>query len=618
MAGLIHLSEVLVKRGKDFTKNLLTKDTTISEKLDGSNFNAKRVHNGFEYYKRDGKTPITVIDRTLSIYNEKPIQHFESLTDEVLAQIPIGTYFSLEYFPRMKTVEIEYSELPDSGLVLESIMLKNGKYVYDKEELDKWAELLKVDKVPIIFQGQLNEKQKDAILDFISTPFDELIQKFKTQSFSRYIIGLLNPDMSNSFLKKSLDEMIEGVVFTFKDDVDTMMAKLVDPCFTLMAKEKAKNRIKTPNDIYGMIVSDITDYINNLDLSIYTINGKDFSKRYIDLMSQIFLEYYHMKGEDFSDIDMNLPEFLDRPEHSVNIKEIPYSNITNIVKSNKNYAELYKIFLATFRKKKKKAIGYFTKDFISIFNKIIDKIHDYINSGINEITMSDINNFVLYNEDDDVLQHYNVISENSEYAIIEIPEELREDIKNDSKGSINTTPAEKLVNVIVGRFQPIHKGHIAISKFLKEANGHDCVFVTIRSEKPNPKSPISLELQNRMFDDVKLNEMLAIDFKTTNRVILNEVFTLLRDNGYEPISLGAGDDRTESYKDQLKFMLEKRNNMMNVHPDFDIINIPRNIVKASGTSVRESILTDNEESFKKQMPLYLHTYFNILKKELIK
>lgn len=616
MAGLTHLSEILVKRGKDFVKNLFTKNVTISEKLDGSNFNVKRVIRGFEYYKRDGRTPINKIDRTLSIYNEKPIQHFESLPQNIIDQIPLGTYFSLEYFPRKKTVEIEYDNLPPSGLVLESVMDKNQNYIYEKEELDKWADLIKVERVPIIFQDILNDKQKEEILNFISTPFDELIENFKTQSFSRFIIQLLNPEMKSTFLKTSLDDMIEGVVFNFKDDVDTVLAKLVDPSFTEMAKQKARDRIKSPNDIYGMIVSDISDFVNTIDLKEFTINGSDFSERYIDLMSQLFLEYFDLKGEDYKDIDFKVPDFLNRPEHSVNIKAIPYKNIAEIIKQNKNYAELYKIFLATFRKKKKKAVGYFTKEFIGIFNTIVEKLHDYINEGINEISMEDINSFILYNEDEDILDGYNIITETTEYAIIEIPEELRSDIKSEIKDSLNTTPGKIPVNVIVGRFQPIHKGHIAISKFLKEANGFDTVYVTIRGEKPNPKSPISLETQKEIFEIVKENESGVVNFFNTNRVILNEIFTLLRNNNYEPMSLGAGDDRVEAYKEQLKFMLEKRNNMMNVNESFDIIQIPRNIVKVSGTSVRDSILKEDIKLFELQVPSYLYDFYDKLKNEI--
>lgn len=611
MAGLTHLSEVLVKQGRDFIQNLLTLEVTATEKLDGSNFNVEKQNNGFVFYKRDGKTPINSIDRMLSIYHEAPIKHFETLPKEVIDGIPNGTYFSFEYFASAQPVEILYHQMPKNNLVLESVRLKNGKYVYDKTELDQWADLLNVEKVPIIFQGVLSDEQRMEIISFVSTPFEKLVDKFQTNSFSRYILNLLNPNIKQSFLKNSIDDIIEGVVFSFKGD-NIVFAKIVDPLFTAMVKNKNSKDREEPGDIYGMIVSDITDFINNVDLNNYIISGKDFSSGYINLMSQLFLEYFHLKGTDYKDVYMNVPKFLEKPEHQINLKAVPYKKIEQIIRTNKNYAELFKIFIATYRKKKKKVYGYFTKDFINVFNNTVDKIHSIINQSINEITINDVNSFALINEDEEILNGYNIIQEFNEVTVIEIPENLQ----NIENKTLIVTPAENKVNVIVGRFQPLHKGHIGISKFLKEANGHDTVFVIIRGNKPNKKSPITLELQNKLFEEVQKNEPHIVGSFVTNRVILNEIFTLLRSNGYEPISLGAGDDRVESYNEQLDFMLNKRNNMMNVDSDFSIIQIPRNIIKASGTSIRESIKNDDLLKFNSQMPNYLYKFYFDIKGEL--
>jgi len=611
MAGLTHLSEVLVKQGRDFIQNLLTLEVTATEKLDGSNFNVEKQNNGFVFYKRDGKTPINAIDRMLSIYHEAPIKHFETLPKEVIDNIPNGTYFSFEYFASRQPVEILYHKIPKNNLVLESVRLKNGKYVYDKTDLDQWADLLNVERVPIIFQGMLSDEQQMEIISFVSTPFEKLVEKFQTNSFSRYILKLLNPNIKQSFLKNSIDDIIEGVVFSFKGE-NIIFAKIVDPLFTAMVKNKNSKEREEPGDIYGMIVSDITDFINNVDLNSYIISGKDFSSGYINLMSQLFLEYFHLKGTDYKDVFMNVPKFLEKPEHQINIKSIPYKKIEQIIRTNKNYAELFKIFIATYRKKKRKVYGYFTKDFINVFNNTVDKIHSIINQSINEITINDINSFALINEDEDILNGYNIIQEFNEVTVIEIPENLQ----NIDNKTLIVTPAENKVNVIVGRFQPLHKGHIGISKFLKESNGHDTVFVIIRGNKPNKKSPISLELQNKLFEEVQKNEPQIVGTFVTNRVILNEIFTLLRSNGYEPISLGAGDDRVESYNEQLDFMLNKRNNMMNVDSDFSIIQIPRNIIKASGTSIRESIQNDDVLKFNSQMPNYLYKFYDEIKGEL--
>jgi nicotinamide mononucleotide adenylyltransferase len=595
MAGLTHISEILVKQGRDFLENLLTREVTISEKLDGSNFNIKKLENNtFEYYKRDGKTPLTDIDRTLSVYFEEPINHFESLSDKVKDSIKPGTFFSFEYFPNNKTVEIYYDDLPPSKLALEVVKLPNGKFVNDAKELNKIADSLQVARPAIIFQGKLNKTQKSKMIEFASTPFEQLIEKYNTQSFSRFIIPLLNPGLKSSFFKRDLDSMIEGIVFNFKGDDGNTFAKLVDPAFTAMAKKKAADRRDKPNNIYGIVISDITDFINNQKLEDYELTAEDFSGRYIELMSDLFFDYITYKGDEYDDINFDTPEFLDRPEHSLNIKNIPNKEVVKLVRSNKNYQELFKMFIASFRKKKKRAYGYFTKEFINkIFNTTVDKIHNYINDSVNEISETDIKSFAILNEDEQI----------SNFGDVEIPVYLQNDSIDES--DIITEPGTKKVNVVVGRFQPIHKGHIAISNFLENINGYPSVYITIRGNKPNIKSPISVELQDKLFGDVIKNEKNIEEFLRLPRVLLNEVFTLLRKNGYEPISLGAGSDRVEGYKEQLDFMLTKRENMMNVDPEFEIIETPR---VYSGTAIRKSLIDNDTKSFEKMMPKYLHKY----------
>lgn len=610
MAGLTHLSDMFVKKGKEFIQNLLSKEVTITEKLDGSNFNVLKTKSGFEYYKRDGKTPISLIDRTLSIYHEEPIKHFESLSDEKKNAIPEGTYFSLEYFANNQPVEVYYHKLPKNKLVIETVQYKN-KFAYDKAELDKWADLLEVERAPIVFQGKLSDKQKKELMQFVATPFTQLIEKYKSQSFSRFIIGLLNPKMKTTFLKSSLDDMIEGIVFNFSGSDETIFAKVVDPAFTEMAKKKASNR-NIPNDVYGIVVSDITDYINGLELTDMTISGKDFSERYISLMSQCFLEYYEDNSENYKDIAFDIPDFLNKPEHSINIKNIPYKNVVQIIKSNKNYLELYRIFLATFRKKKKRAYGYFTKEFINIFNSTVDKIHNHISATMNEISLSDIETFALINDDEDIIQSYNIISEHKDFTIIEIPSSLQNDSVDESE--LITEPGKNFVNVVVGRFQPLHRGHIGIGKFLKEINDLDSVYVAIRGSKPNIKSPISRELQQEMFEEAKKNEPCILDFMESNRVLFNEIFTKLRARSYEPMTFGAGEDRIEEYNEQLDFMLNKRDNMMNVHPEFKVIKTPR---VTSASEVRSSIINDDKLLYERSMPKYLTSYFDKLKSDLV-
>ncbi len=626
MAGITHLSDFLSKKGLDFITSILSREVIITEKIDGSNFNVEKTKNGLVFYKRDAKTPISEVDRLLSVYYEPAIQHFENLPAEAIDKIPVGTFISLEWFANTNPVTIAYSKKPKNGLILEFIKKPNGKIVYDKKELDAMADLLQVQRPPIIYQGKLNDTQKRKLLKFIETPFEKLVETYKTKSFSRFIIGMLNPNLKSSFLQDSLDDMIEGVVFIFKGDEDEpILAKIVDPLFTHAAKEKAKENRGKPNDIYGMIVSDITDFISKTPFENEVKNtipkSNDFAKQYIYLMSYLFLKYFSKHGDSYTNMDLQIPKFLDKKEFAINYRKIPFPEISKIVKSNKNYLELYRIFLAAFKKKKLKAVGYFTKDFIKFFNSQVERIQNFISSTLSESELYsdvDIKTFAV-NEDFNL--YYN------EYLASYLLEELDEDAQDlnmlalynslepklNEELSIIKDKGAKLVNIVVGRFQPFHNGHLAVGKFLHEANGYKVVYLYVKGKNPNVKSPLSVETLEKVFKSLKDEYSFIEAAFRIKTAAINEVFNKLRENGYEPVLWGAGDDRTDGYEKQL----ERYKDEIEPVDGFEITNIPRNLVKVSATMVREAIAKGNEDAYKKMVPKPLHKFFKDLEVEMI-
>ena len=85
-------------------------------------------------------------------------------------------------------------------------------------------------------------------MDFIYTPTEQLLEKFKTESFTKHILGVFNPNLKDSFLKEGLNKAIEGLVFRFYDpeveskDEEVFLAKMVDPWFQQNAIERAENQ----------------------------------------------------------------------------------------------------------------------------------------------------------------------------------------------------------------------------------------------------------------------------------------------------------------------------------------------------------------------------------------
>jgi hypothetical protein len=192
MAGLSHLRDVYEKRGKDFLENLLNKTVIINERIDGAYFGVKKDPDGsgFNYFKKDSK--IGYIDRVLSKYYEPGINHFESMIAESVSKIPSEYVFGMEYSPnRENPLTLTHIKVLDENYQTKEI-------VHDKKALTQWAESLGVNPPAILFQGKLSDDQKIKIQEFIFTPLESLSERFKTQSFTKHILSVLNPLVDES------------------------------------------------------------------------------------------------------------------------------------------------------------------------------------------------------------------------------------------------------------------------------------------------------------------------------------------------------------------------------------------------------------------------------------
>ena len=141
MSGISHLYDIYNKKGKDFVENLFNSYVTVNEKMDGSAFMFERdVETGkFIFYKRDQRNPITMVDRTLMKYYEKPILYIESLPIHIIKEIPRGWKFGLEYFSNPNPVEIAYDRIPKNNLILSYVKPKedsDSEQITDKKKLD--------------------------------------------------------------------------------------------------------------------------------------------------------------------------------------------------------------------------------------------------------------------------------------------------------------------------------------------------------------------------------------------------------------------------------------------------------------------------------------------------
>lgn len=173
---------------------------------------------------------------------------------------------------------------------------------------------------------------------------------------------------------------------------------------------------------------------------------------------------------------------------------------------------------------------------------------------------------------------------------------------------------KKLVNIMVGRFQPFHNGHYLAAKELHDKNGLPVVLASVRAKGKTGKGT--------SFTDATMDKMMKDVIKKSGFIIDNveipfvafdtKLFPALRPK-YEPVLFGAGEDRVATYDRQRISMRDKHKNKLNMRDDFEIQLTGR---YGSGTAVRNAIEKGDQKEFESTMPKFLHNYWETLSSEL--
>lgn len=592
MAGLSHLRDVYEKRGKDFLDSLLNKTIIINEKIDGAYFGAKKdgKQNNFNFFKKDSK--IGYIDRVLSRYYEPGIGHFESLGNDVVSSIPENYVFGMEYTPTRETnLTLSHIKVLDENHQLEEI-------IHEKEELNKWASKLGVNPPAIIFQGKLTDDQKVKIQEFLFTPLSSLTEKFKTLSFTKHIMSVLNPAVDENSQIELENRSIDEIVFRFFDDTrttneDFMLAKLVDPVFYDNAKLVAPEKVQRKSDDYiWIIVMDLMNFIESYRLSELRElvgAGENPEERYVSLINRLFVEFIKEYGDKYSDLDIQVPEFLQKPEFDVNLDLINDPIVTEVISKNPNYKEIYRIFINIFRKKKVKVnSNLFTDAMKTNLLAQIDKLGQVsMGDQLFENYFPSFNEFVGDDKNPGYFETYDM-AQNEERKV-------------------------KKVNLLISEFQPIHKGHLKNAKILTEKNGLPTLFVCVHPGKSGKIFPFKKETINNALSKLTANGKPNI----AGHVMVGDgnIESILKaiKPGFEPVSIAAEPSRIKDIALQLD-LAKKRSRNLNIKRDTSLIEVPTSSI---GESIMNSIKNRDFASFKEATPITIHSEFYNLNKDLM-
>ena len=595
MAGINNLREVYEKKGESFLTGLLNNYVIINEKVDGAFFGVKKTQeDSFKYFKKSGE--ITYVDQVLMKYYNPALTHFNNIPEEKRQRIPADFFFGFEYFTRGDSKSVKRSELPKNGLILSYIQRldANGKpteTLQSKEELTRWANYLDVEAPPIIFEGKLDDEQKSKILEFVYTESSNLEEKFKTTSFTKYIISILCPENKTDDITNS---ELDTIIFRFYggDNNEVFLAKLVDPIFQQRISEN-KPKINSSQDYIWLIVIDLMNHFEMYDIDqlreMIDENGT-FEEKYIDLINKMFKDFLKDYSVKYDGLSLEVPEYLKRPEFELDLNLVRDPETVDLIRKNETNTEIYKILLNFFRKvRKKSSAGFFTSDMIAQLNLIVSKIKNIImGDAVYEGLFPSFSQFIGSPSD------YFALSE-VEYA--KKTEEIKDLIK---------------VNILIGSFQPVNLGHIKAAEALKKKNGNKTIFVAIKGDGQSKKSPFTLATTKVMLNKVQQEYSTLIEgIRIIPSGQLAEIIKSLRPD-YEPILWGTTDRRMKDYAIQMDY-IKKRDVPLRISKDFKLVELP-SFVKSE--EIIDLIKSSDFEQFKKMVPETIVSEFFNLQKEV--
>ena len=362
------LNQVLNKRGTTYIEKFLDEELVITEKLDTYRIIFEKKGDDIIFYKKDN-TPINLIERVLTDVYEDAILEIPLITKQ--SNIPEGLSFGIYYTPTERPLRIPYSRLPKYILTDVSKRDENFKITesLNYDEVKDWAGKLCMGRPPIVFEGKLNEDQKKLLISYDTKEYDG-----ENMTFSK----MVEKSFKNSY---SHEDIIEGLIIKSKDKISQVISYEFDILNEAYEKDNGSR------DFYDIVISDLTEFLNNYNIPILEAENKD--ELYINLICNIFNNYCSkqiiIEGIDEKYLTPRQFGYCGK----LNKKFIKNNKTLNLFKKSPIYESLFKVILSSFRKPKK-PYGLLTESILNKFNGYVSLINGYVNGFENTINENEL------------------------------------------------------------------------------------------------------------------------------------------------------------------------------------------------------------------------------------
>jgi cytidyltransferase-like protein len=575
--------------------DMLKSRVVVTEKIAGASFHVRRAMEGFEYFKSGNNEAMNIIDRTLTSVYENAIKHFQSLTLNEKNQMPSDWKFGFEYLPEANMSSIEYDSTPFNFMILTHIQVlgtngKAKKVLTDPKVLKEWAQKLQVQGPSIVFDGMLNEDQKRNLVTLLSMSNESYAKRFGNEAFTNHVYKLFNPGAYKTVLNEDLVKPIDGLIVSFVDSTQIKSFKLEE----FKPANEAETSNREASHMYQITMVDLLEFFSTVDLDSIELLETASDKRYIELISAMYNSYVKENATKYVGVDFGAADFSKSALFNINTKYIDNEKTLEYL-DNPVLAELYKIMLSSFSKKKIKESALLNSNILEQLNQIIDVIEQKVFvENADENAIHNFNNFLMHNK------------------ISASKTNMNEALK------INySEQGKEKVNMFVGRFQPFTLGHAKVLETIHKQNGYPVVVFLVKAAKAQKddavKRPFDTETQIQMFMQVQKQYPFLKEIFVIPSAGIDLMFNEMRPK-YEPVLWGTGTDRFKTYGYQVNN--DKYRDELGVLPEFGLYEIKRDDEDISATKVREALLANDKKTFDKMTPKALGPLFNELKQKL--
>ena len=180
---MIHAFPKIFAIGQDYIQDIFKEEVSITEKIDGSQLDFGKVNDEL-FIRSKGK----------QLFIESPEKMFQEAIDYVLSiedKIENNTVYYCEYLRTPRHNVLAYERVPKNHLILFGISNIGGTFISEYNELEKYADKLDIEVVPLIYKG-LVERPTDifGMLDVDSVLGNTKIEGIVVKNYERpFLLG---------------------------------------------------------------------------------------------------------------------------------------------------------------------------------------------------------------------------------------------------------------------------------------------------------------------------------------------------------------------------------------------------------------------------------------------